>query len=950
MNSRLLSFLLAAAAMLDSSLSATPDDYLSRDQAAAASSLKVSNNHPFAIRATIRFALPADLASETGNLLAVSHSVAGGTVEAHYLPVQLLPAAEGDPVPAWIDVQLRPNESRTYTFQDIGGGGPKPGAEATIQNFPSGLPRTVEWPSGTKTELFDLALVEILQGMGTLADNKLERLHDALETAAELSFELREETHGPVTTTLLYRGGDDHHELDLRYDLFSSGAADVEITLRAIEPHAERGYLAIAKRFPASEEAEATVGSRGEVLPVTPGELTPDGGAAGANEPGRDVNWLALAGLEEGENRALLADFSPNLTRRQGDRYLPANGPFVNEVVIRDAGSCVMLAEIARAGAGPADFALPAPDEPVRLRYRLLPSRSRPLVDVEQAFTAFAGYQGRHAEEDQFHVSFGVGGVRFGTSYHVDLSLGGETPGGESFSAGKRQALQEQIRRDFRIANALGLDYIRIHGFNTKDSRKDYLATEEGSSLADSLAQVAETARETGMSLYLDLSLSPGDSRLVAEKFGDVISFYGIERAPISEDVSIDQVEQWRRVRDAIKSADSDATVVVSGEPQSLSLQHRLTQLGLGTDALAQQIEVDAGQSAAFLDDLAVSLGGYATRHGTMPLISGYSVRLDARDAEITQANRFFTVFDRFLAQRNVPVFLQFPLIDPVADGASGLLRLDRTPKIQAQAYHELVKRYGETSGRLKTVGVSVPALSIRAGERRALPVKITNNGTRPLEIQAKLLLPEGLTAEETDTSFSLRPRQSHTLERSIEAAKDLAPGYYHIFEELRYDQTVRLGWSYLSHRSAPQLDLETAPAEGVLYDSGLVALDAVNLSNVRHVIFGGDAPDSEIALAWKLQDTLRTATGADVRAWPHDQAGEPQTSRSLVVVGNQESNPFLAEIADFLPVDPLRLPAGQGVVMVFPHPTEDLRFVLVVSGSDSAGVEKAAADLLQRF
>lgn len=908
MNLRLLSLLLSFGAVLSGSYAAEtgPGESLEHETIAPASTLRVSNNHPFSTRETLRFHIPAEIAEGAGNLLAVSHSVAGGTVEAHYLPIQLEPAKEGNAVPAWIDVQLRADESRAYTFQDVGGGGSENTGAEIVQTFSSGLPRKVEWSSELSLDLFDLHLLEILEGLDQ--DNRLDLIQKAIEEPLSLEFELQEESHGPVTSTLLYRatgGADNEYEVNALYHLFSSGSADVEVSLRTTNRSTETGYLAVAKEIPTATEAEAAVGSRGETIRLN-GDA-PSSSSGDAADWTRDLHWLAWGDLNEGESSAVLAEFSPTTA-----------GTLVNERVLEREGGLAMISEITRGE----ELTIPAPDEEIQLRYRVLNSRDRSLEEVNQAFTSFAGYQGRHLEDEEFHVSFGVGGVSFGTG------------GSHTFAEGDWRQLKDVIQRDMRIANAMGLDWHRIQGFDSPDSDKDHLATEDGESMVEYLAFMAQSARDTGMKLFLDLSLSPADAALVAERFGDAIGFYQISLAPI---------DQWQEVRDAIQAVQPNASVAIPGGAAAHA------RYDLPGDAIAEQHDPDSTTGA----DVAIGLGGYATRHGMIPLNSGYAVSADPRLTEQRQANRFFENANALLGSRSVSTFLPFPFSETLTDasGTDGaMLRLDGTPKRQAHAFHEIIRRHSEDDHRLKQVEINIHLLSIRPGERKTVPVQISNATSQPLEIQNRLILPEGLTAEEDEQAITLGPRQTRTLQREIQAHEELQPGVYHFFEEVRYGDTVRLGWSYASNRRAPRLDLDTEVPDDVQYAGGLESLDDINLSNLRHLVFGADAPDSEIGSAFRLQQTLRSATGADVRRWPHNEVGEAQTSRSHVLLGNQETNPLVADIAKQLPVDPLELDEGEGVVMAIDHPTEEKRFVIVVSGRDSAGVEKAAADFLSRY
>jgi hypothetical protein len=228
--------------------------------------------------------------------------------------------------------------------------------------------------------------------------------------------------------------------------------------------------------------------------------------------------------------------------------------------------------------------------------------------------------------------------------------------------------------------------------------------------------------------------------------------------------------------------------------------------------------------------------------------------------------------------------------------------------------------------------------------------VTITNRSSQPIELRTRAIPPAGLRTNTDEQTITLRPRQSQTVERRFHADDDLAPGYYHFFEEVRFNNSVRHGWGYAAHRAQPRLDLNTALHPGVRYTGGLEQLEQINLSSVRHVVFGGEASNLEVNWALFVHSTLRAATGSDIQRWAHDQISPEDRRRSLVLVGNQNSHPMIAELADRLPLNPLELAPGEGAVMTFAHPDDPSRFILVVSGADAEGIERAAADFIYRY
>lgn len=969
-----LLFGLVVVSLTASASAAVTIGYLPRDEHPPVSGLRVSNNHPFPIRDKIRVRLTPELSGADGNLLAVSHSVTGGTVEAHYLPVQIEAENQDTGALAWIDVQLRPNESRRYTFQSIGGGAGRETLPEIAERFSSGLPREVTFGPGVRTRLFDLSLLELAGGLESFPQEREARIRQGLENVLKAQFEPVEEQHGPVVSKLVFRAsaaGENNYEIEAVYHLFTSGISDVEVTLRTTRVSRDRGYLALVKRLPVSGDETAAIRWKGNIRELKSGDSSP----ARTNRMhswGRDVNWLATGKGDNKANRAILAEFTTNLTRAQNGRYLPANDYMVNEYVVGTEDQWYMLSEIARQNQMrnyvPHTFVIPQPDEPLRLRFRALPDREQNSDAVDQAFVAFAGYQGRTLEGEDLHVRVGVDEVSFGTSYFPHSTFG------ENFEYWRSAGLQgdrwwprfganwrhfkAEIQRDMRIANAIGLDWIRIHHFDAPDFRKDFLTTEDGAWMLEYLEFMAETARSTGLGLFLDFSLSPSDARLVAERFGDVIGFYEIQNEVLLMGASPDRIDYWRDVRENVRAVQPEAPVFVTGGPQFYSLYDRLAERNLEVDAVGQHAYVDGRQEPAYVRDIALSLGGYATRTGRMPLNSEYNWRMITRETEEAQAHHFFEIYDNLLSQRSIPLLLQFQFVEtqsvpPRIRGALRHyepLRLDRTPKLQASAFHEIIRRYSSPTHRNKVVDVQMPVVSISPDRAATVPVTITNRGPRPLEVRVRPVAVPGISPDGQEETISLRPRQSRTIQRTYRADAGIPPGFYHFFEEIRYDDTIRYGWGYAAYRASPPLDLDMPPLDGIEYVGGLNLLAERNLSSIRHLVFGQEAPALEVNWALYIYNTLRSATGADIQRWADDQITPDSRRRSLLLVGNQESNSLIAELAESLPLDPLSLPAGEGAVMAIDHPQEEGRFILLVTGRDPEGIQRAASDFIYRY
>ncbi len=712
MKFRWLPFFLLALAPLHA-FAEIPGEPLPAAALPAVSGLRVSNNYDFPIREKISFRLKPELAAEDANLLAVSHSVVGGTVEAHYLPVQIAPDTGAETPVAWIDVQLRPNESRQYTFQSLGKASNNNARPEVAAHHPNGLPHRITLPSGTTTEIFDLSLIEIPGNPKNLSSD---RIRKSLANTTSGSFQLIDQSHGPVLSTYLYRGefaGENAFHAEIRYDILPTGVTEIDIRLQPRKLSPKAAYLALAKSFPISESETASVRRHGKIESL-------------ADAPETNIRWLALQNEAETTIRAIL-----------GNGQLP-------ERALAHENRCWMLTEIV----------FSETEETIALSFKILPAKEQDLTTVDQAFAAFAGYRGHSIAEEELTVDFGVEAVSFGALFsHTEN--------------------RPQIERDFRIANAIGLEWLRIEG-------NEFLEN------PDSLAPFAETAEETGLQLLLPIPADPAAARTIAERFGNAIRLYEIDPA----DSAPDAVE---KTRNAILSVQPDAAVF----PKSAHLPIPDSAAKILAQTFTPELTADPGK----VRDAALALGGFSSIQGKTPLISQFAWTAQDADSETEIANQFFQDHQNLLQQHGARIVFLSEFSETETPSATAPIRLDGTPKPQAQALYELIQRHSSGDSRNKRIDVKMPLIRISPNRTVTLPVTITNKGNQPVEIQTRPLLPDGLTADSETESFTLRPRESRTIRRSISAGSDLEPGAHHIFEEIRFHDTVRLGWTYATFR-----------------------------------------------------------------------------------------------------------------------------------------------------
>jgi len=951
--------------------------------------IRLHNHYPFPVHEVLCFpAPPGWLKENTVGCVVRPEGPASARPES--VPTLQLGEAEEGTRACWMEVELSAGESRRYRLRPLDEPlPPVEGTQATVVDaFASGLPATLQLASGMRIALFDLILIEASENLEALESEDQSEQRRLLDSALvrhsatgprKPIFTLTSENSHPLMYVRTFTGTmeeKNRYRLEVVYTTYAWGVTDVEIRLTNIECRTKEGYLALAKFVPATESERATIRWKGERLPVEWKGMSP-ARSARSHHFSRDVSWLALTDAKGRRGRALLADFVPGMTRLINETYVPVNDFLINERVIgSDTGWC-MLSEIARKNDitryVPGAYVLPASGETMVLRFRSLTLDENPVEQTDHTFIAWAGYRRAVQEKEHTQVDFGVSGVSFGTSYFPHSTLG------ENFEYWKTAGLQgerwwpvlqtgwrmakEDLRRDMRIANALGLEWIRIHHFDAPEGQAGYLASPEGRWLWEYLGTMVHLARECGLRIYLDFHLSPDDAARVAREYGDIVGYYEIENEVLLQGIPRNRLADWKLVRDAIRRERPDAPVLLTAGPMFLSLYERLEQLGLEVDAVGQHSYCDGRQAPRYFSDIALALGGYASRRDRIPVNSEINWRFITRETEESQAEHFGQIYECFLSQRAVPLMLQFQFnetfcLPPRSRGALRhyeVLRVDRTPKPQALVYRDLVRKYSALQRPIRNLEITMPNREIVPGETLLLPVTFRNLSERPLRLVSRLCLPEGFHCKgKSKVSLTLEPWESKTVQRKITAATALCPGFYHLFEEVRFREAddVLFGWGYVAHRRSPRLELETPPLQGVQYAGGIEVLESLDLSSLDAVIFGLEAPALEVDWALYLYHSLRCASGADIQRYSDSDAeAEALLKRTnVLLVGNAASNRWVKAVENSSRLDVSALPTGTGAIEILNNPFAKGKKILLVSGHDETGVQKAASDFLYRY
>jgi hypothetical protein len=963
-----------------------PPPLVALRDAEPASEITLVNNHDFPTREL--FSIPVSAASENAALAAVPANAQGG---AGAVPLQL--RREGNRVYAWLDVPLAAGASARYTIRPAGA---STAASAKLQvavseTFESGLPKEFTL-DGKRLPSFDLLIVETVTALNKFQDKREDKVRAAFAESVrdnKLRFRQTAVSAGAALAEFCYEGeGGRFNDYTLRvvHRVRADGAIDTAVTVGTRKIRAKETYLAIAKIFPGTAGAGAVVDWKGEKHDLPPGGASPQRTLRTQNWT-RDVNWFGLVSNVPGTlARPLVAAYTPNLARIDDrDTLRNANDFLVDEVALCTDEGWALLSEISRGQPVVKSyvttyFVPPATDETVALKFRSLPPGAHTPQSLDNTLVAFAGYQGaRVTAPGKLEISLGVSGVSFGTNYFPNATFGEnfEYWRGAGLGMGRLgrdlhrwwpgfrhwEFFKDEIRRDIRIINSLGMDWFRIHAMPVPDYKKDYLTTPEGKWMFEYLEFMAGVARECGVGIRYDFHTSPADAELVASRLGDVIKFYEIDNEVlIIPGAKTEYFDYWKKTRDTIHKVRPGAPVFTTGAAAApYSLLDSLARRGIIFDAVGQHGYIDRREAPAHFRDNAISLGGYATERGKTPLNTEYNWRMITRETEEQQARHFGEISRYYFSPRAMPVAFQFQFqetfcVPPRTRGALRHyepLRVDRTPKPQAFVFKESIRKYGNANNRLRQLDITVDDdVRLAPGAEFSYNVTIRNVAARPLSLTLTPRLPEGITAAGDALTLDLRPGEKRTIARKARAATELKPGVYHFFEEARYDDDVYFGWGIARHVAKPQLDLDRPVLRNVRYEGGVTMLDRLDLSTFASSVFGEEAPALEVDWALYLYHSLRCATGAPVtREKDTTLSAAEGAKKNLVVVGTPASNALVKAVEDQLPASFRKLRDGVGLVARVDEPLGNRGVTwLVVTGADAEGVERAASDLLYRY
>ena len=764
------------------------------------------------------------------------------------------------------------------------------------------------------------------------------------------------------------------HGLKLKIELLAYADGFLDMNARLTNESADeqaKVYAAVICRWEQPRVKSRTLCYDNRIKPLGEHAVSPFRSGEGRHQfTQRGVDWVRCE-FAHGMTAAWMNDFAPSFTLVDNStkntfkqpRYEGASLPQLGQEVQTEGDRFYSITEIARANIKSyrdrlAENALPARGDSVSFSSRLV-LRKPPLNDSEtdQMFVGFTSYNEQRKTPEGVAISFGVKSVRFGTSYFPYSTLG------ENFDTVKLPGMDREafwplavdtvlqwrefaddIRRDLRIAKAMGFQLIRLHHLellapipkNLRDEYLDFLFGE---------------LRHLKLQALLDTYASDAAIVELLKRYGDVIDTVEIENEVLIWGIPLDRPPQWKATYVAVKQAAPHVRVHLTGY-NNTGMFNRLESLGVPFDRVGLHSYMDSLDAIPTARGYALALGSFCSKIGKPPVITEWNWRQLTRMTPEARAKIYPAVFDNALATRAIPEMYQFQFNETLApnprSGRGNVLRhyelinLSRRPKLEAFELMKLIQKYSAPEDLLHALDVSHVVVNLGGRGNGEAAVKIKNTSKQTLRLIATVESPADVKATFHDSGkLVLKPGQTKSLPVTI-TTSDMISGFYHCFLRLEGSEgSLRYGWIEARFTGQPKLDTESKSA--VVYPRGVAEELRVNLTAPLAVVYGQDAPVLEVETAFAIASTLESACGQPVDALQmNDLPQEKWKTHILILVGTRGCHPIVAAARDQLAPN---APSFVAKIQPVDSPTK-----LVVSGNDSLAVEHAGMDLLLRW
>ena len=723
-----------------------------------------------------------------------------------------------------------------------------------------------------------------------------------------LPMEFQKKVDGPVFDQWLATVTNAGLQLQIELLAYADGFLDINAHLTNVSADPTvKTYAAVVCRWEQSEAPSQTLCYDNRVQELGAPGRSPFRSSRGSETyKHRGTDWVRAV-FKEGTTVAWLNDFAPSFTVVDNTtnnplhqpRYAGANLSQLGQEIQTVPGRLYSITEIARPDSDKfwnrlTEAILPARGEGVSFSSRLLLNKEAlSKTQTDQTFVAYAGYNAQQDSPGGATISFGVPSVRFGTSYFPYSTLG------ENFDSLKLPGMDREafwplaadtvlqwrlfaddIRRDLRIAKAMGFQLIRLHHLELlapipKDTRREYLDFLFGE------------LRQLHLRALLDVYASPEQLTELVSRYRDVIDCVELENEILIWGIPLDRPPQWNADYDAIKKIAPEVPISLAGY-NNTGMFNRLEQLGVKFDRVDLHSYIDSLEAIPSGRGYALALGSFAKKIGKPPMISEWNWRGLIKMSEEERAKIYPPIIENALATRAIPDFYEFQFNETLAPnprvGRGNLLRhyellnLSRRPKLEAFEFMKLIERYSAPGDPVRIIENSHEAAEMDEQNPATLNISITNTSAVPVRLSASIETSGGLKAKLlTNSQLTLPAGKGVSLPIFVSLTNRI-PGFYHVFVRLESAEgLLRYLWAEVRVHGAPRMDA----GEDLKFD----------FSKPVTVAYAQKATVLEIETAFALGQTLESATGMPVPILSLEDVPKESLSH-LIFVGSVKDAP----------------------------------------------------------
>jgi hypothetical protein len=800
--------------------------------------------------------------------------------------------------------------------------------------------------------------------------SQTKRDFDGLFKAQKITF--KSVNKGPLFETFSGEMNKEGLKLAVSLDVYPAGFVDVRATFTNESEYRTKVYAAVLTRWEQPHAASRSVNYDNHIAPLEDGGSTPFRAGAGRHLfVQRGVDWINTA--FDGAAVAWMNDFAPSFTshkpktEKSPAKWIGANLPYLGQEAMVIGGKLYSITEIARPNIKSYrgrldDNILPGKDQPLTFTSRLVfSSDARTDERVDQDFIAYTGFNPQKQDGETTRVSFGVKYVKFGTAYFPYSTLGENfekwhMPGQmkETYwplsadTVTQYKLFADDIKRDLRIAKAMGFESIRLHHLE-EIARLDKAVQDE---YIDFL--FAEF-RHLGLTALLDVKLPTARVVELVKKYRPQVDGVEIDNEVLIFGINDNEVQYWKDTYNAVKEVAPDMPVWLTGHTNTGAFD-RLRKLGVPFDKVGAHAYMDAVDAIPSGRDYALAVANYASEIGKEPTITEWNWRFLTRMTPEDRAKIYPPIYENILKTRCMPLLYQFQLQESLAMTTKSLrgirhyeqLNLSRRPRPEAFEFMKLIEKYGDPKSPQRVLKTEYQAVEMSQLSRAS--VRVMNTSDKPLSVDVSVEGQTGRLALELKSypKITIEPGKVEQVDfdfRLTEGDKAM-PGFYHAFVRFEGENgIVSYAWVELRKQGPIKIDKEKGVHPEVTYSGDALDYD---FNRDIAIVYADEAKDQanrwDVESAWLLYQTLESATGRPVKIFQLKDLPEGlRRNGNLILVGMPSDHELIKSAAAEIKPQGKSWVARSGI-------NDAHGDWLIVAGEDEATLNLSAIDITLRY